>query len=465
MQSTETGPRWYEGLSAGHWMVLAVASAGWVFDVYEGQLFTIFKTPMLTELAGGSPAAIEWQGNLGLAAFLLGGAAGGLFFGVLGDRFGRVRIMAVHDPRLFGVLRADGVRQSALQVHVLRFLVALGAGGEWAVAAALVAETFPAHARAAASGIFHASSILGSGAGVADRHGLRRAGHLALGFPPGTGAGASGPLDPAEHSRARALGRRGQSASSMMRAPSEASSGAGRSARALRPRAMAVAGAPGAGTGHRGAGDLLGHLRLGPGAGRSDRSANGPRRPSARQLGSRAYLLMNFTGGLLGLLCVRAAGLVARPAIRVRRLSRGGRDRGTGGVPGREHLRPGALALAVMAFFVLGMHAGYAIYFPELFPTRLCATGSSVCFNLGRVLGAVILIVRGTLGSALGLRWAVVAMSGLFWVGLVILVFAPRRAGGSCRSEGQQLLDADHPDDSESRVDSSSLERALRCSY
>ena len=75
-------------------MVLAVASAGWVFDVYEGQLFTIFKTPMLNELTGGDPAAIDWQGNLGLAAFLLGGAAGGLFFSVLGDRYGRVRMMA-----------------------------------------------------------------------------------------------------------------------------------------------------------------------------------------------------------------------------------------------------------------------------------------------------------------------------------------------------------------------------------
>ena len=85
--------------------------------------------------------------------------------------------------------------------------------------------------------------------------------------------------------------------------------------------------------------------------------------------------------------------------------------------------------LPVMAFFVLGMHAGYAIYFPELFPTRLRATGSSVCFNLGRVLGAAILIVRGTLGSALGLRWAVVAMSGLFWIGLLVLVFAPETAG------------------------------------
>jgi MFS family permease len=87
--------RWYQGLGAGPWMVLVVASAGWVFDVYEGQLFTIFKTPMFTELAGGDPRSVEWQGNLGFAVFLLGGAVGGLIFGILGDRFGRVRIMAV----------------------------------------------------------------------------------------------------------------------------------------------------------------------------------------------------------------------------------------------------------------------------------------------------------------------------------------------------------------------------------
>lgn len=94
MSTAEPRARWYEGLTALHWSVLAGASAGWVFDVYEGQLFTIFKTRMLAELTGGSSATIEWQGNLGLAAFLLGGAVGGLMFGVLGDRYGRVRIMA-----------------------------------------------------------------------------------------------------------------------------------------------------------------------------------------------------------------------------------------------------------------------------------------------------------------------------------------------------------------------------------
>ncbi len=125
MQSTETGPRWYEGLTATHWTVLAVASAGWVFDVYEGQLFAIFKTPMLRELTGGDPAAVDWEGNLGLAAFLLGGAAGGLFFSVLGDRYGRVRVMA-YTILVYSIFSAlTYFAQSPMQVLVLRFLVAL----------------------------------------------------------------------------------------------------------------------------------------------------------------------------------------------------------------------------------------------------------------------------------------------------------------------------------------------------
>ncbi len=95
MPTAESEPRWFDGLSASHWLVLAVASAGWVFDVYEGQLFTVFKTPMLKELTAGNPAVIEQQANLGLAAFLLGGAVGGLGFGMLGDRFGRARILAL----------------------------------------------------------------------------------------------------------------------------------------------------------------------------------------------------------------------------------------------------------------------------------------------------------------------------------------------------------------------------------
>ena len=94
MQDSPSGPRWYEGLTARHWMVLAVASAGWVFDVYEGQLFTIFKTPMLTELGWRQPGGDRVAGKSRPGGLFARRRGRGLFFGVLGDRFGRVRIMA-----------------------------------------------------------------------------------------------------------------------------------------------------------------------------------------------------------------------------------------------------------------------------------------------------------------------------------------------------------------------------------
>jgi MFS family permease len=152
--------------------------------------------------------------------------------------------------------------------------------------------------------------------------------------------------------------------------------------------------------------------------------------PEERQSASSlAYLLMNFTGGLLGLLSFAplAARRGRRFAFAVYHL--GAAILAPATFLGAQTFPQALWLLPAMAFFVLGMHAGYAIYFPELFPTRLRATGSSACFNLGRVLGAVILLIRGTLGSMLGLRWAVVAISSVFWIGLIILVFAPETQG------------------------------------
>ena len=441
MQSTESAPRWYEGLSAGHWMVLAVASAGWVFDVYEGQLFTIFKTPMLRDLTGGDPAAIEWQANLGLAAFLLGGAAGGLFFGVLGDRFGRVRIMAytILVYSLFSALTAFA--SSSLQVLVLRFLVAVGAGGEWAIAAALVAETFPAQSRAAASGIFHASSILGGVLAsltgmVFVGPGSWRSGFL-LGLAPALLVLwiRLGMREPQRWVKAQKLTEREgvddlalaeELRMASLAKPDAAAMGNLRElfgtepwrSRALLGLALATVGLATYWGIFAWSPELVGLI-----------AGNGASQAVRQQMGSRAYLLMNFTGGLLGLLCFAPLA-----SWRGRRFAFAVYHVGAAIVAPLTFLYASTYTqafcmLPVMAFFVLGMHAGYAIYFPELFPTRLRATGSSVCFNLGRVLGAAILIVRGTLGSALGLRWAVVALSGLFWVGLVILIFAPETRG------------------------------------
>jgi MFS family permease len=422
MPAPDRAPRWYAGVAAGQWLVLAVASAGWVFDVYEGQLFTIFKTPMLAELAGGDAAAIEWQANVGFAAFLLGGAAGGLFFGVLGDRYGRVRVMAatILVYSVFSALTAFA--HSVWQVHLLRFLVALGTGGEWALAAALVAETFPAHARTTAAGLFHTSSVVG--VGLASLTGMTfvrpdswRSGFL-LGLAPALLVLwiRASLREPKRWAGERTIG----------------SGGAGARFAELgelfgRPpwRSRAILGI---GLATVGLATYWGIFAWGPElAGRVlGDGTSAERRQSAS---SQAYLLMNFTGGLLGLLAFAplAAWRGRRFAFAVYHL--GAVILAPATFLGAQTFAQALWLLPVMAFFVLGLHAGYAIYFPELFPTRLRATGSSACFNLGRVLGALVLLIRGSLGAVLGLRWAVVAISGLFGVGLILLVFAPETGG------------------------------------
>ena len=157
----ESGP-WYAGITGYQWLVLVIASAGWVFDVYEGQIFNITRNQMLTDILGSEGSDVKKYGDMFLGIFLLGGMVGGLAAGSLADRFGRrpIMMLTILMYSLFSGLTYFS--DSLWQVATLRFLVAMGVGGEWAVAASLVAEVFPARARAHASGIFHASSVLGT---------------------------------------------------------------------------------------------------------------------------------------------------------------------------------------------------------------------------------------------------------------------------------------------------------------
>jgi hypothetical protein len=87
--------------------------------------------------------------------------------------------------------------------------------------------------------------------------------------------------------------------------------------------------------------------------------------------------------------------------------------------------------LPVFGFFTLGIHAGYAVYFPELFPGHLRATGTGVCFNGGRLLAAPILLLSGAIKSwpGLDLRAAVSLLGLLFLLGLVVIGFLPETKG------------------------------------
>jgi MFS family permease len=80
------------------------------------------------------------------------------------------------------------------------------------------------------------------------------------------------------------------------------------------------------------------------------------------------------------------------------------------------------LVLPLFGFFTVGIHAGYAVYFPELFPDHLRATGAGVCFNGGRLLAAPVLWLSGDLKAWTGdLRLAVTLLGSLFAVGLVLI--------------------------------------------
>jgi MFS family permease len=84
----------------------------------------------------------------------------------------------------------------------------------------------------------------------------------------------------------------------------------------------------------------------------------------------------------------------------------------------------------VMGFCTLGPFAGYTIYFPELFPTRLRATGCGFCYNAARILAATAPFVLGNLRTRLGgLAQAATVVSFVIVLGLVGTWIGPETKG------------------------------------
>ncbi len=149
-------------ITRGQWLTLAAALLGWLFDGFEQGVFPIVARPALKDLLGSAPEETVRQWNAILsAAFLFGASAGGFLFGWLGDRIGRVRAMVASVLTYALLTGLCGLAQSAVQLAALRFLAATGMGGEWALGVALVMETWPAHARPMLAGLIGAAANLG----------------------------------------------------------------------------------------------------------------------------------------------------------------------------------------------------------------------------------------------------------------------------------------------------------------
>ena len=155
----DDGP-WYKSLDRYHWFVFIVATLGWLFDTMDQQLFNIARTPAMRALV--EPEAVARYSGYATSIFLIGWGAGGLIFGILGDLIGRARsmVLTILLYSLFTGLSAFSV--SFWDFAFYRFLTGLGVGGQFAVGVSLVAEVMPDRARAPALGLLQALSAVGN---------------------------------------------------------------------------------------------------------------------------------------------------------------------------------------------------------------------------------------------------------------------------------------------------------------
>ena len=132
-------------LSPQQWKSGIAAWLGWLFDGLDMHLYTLVATPFVAQLlhVGQTDAAVGYYSSVIQAAFLVGWALGGGFFGRIGDRMGRARalVLTILTYALFTGL--SFFAQTWWQLMLCRFLAALGIGGEWAVGASLLSETWP----------------------------------------------------------------------------------------------------------------------------------------------------------------------------------------------------------------------------------------------------------------------------------------------------------------------------------
>jgi MFS family permease len=148
--------------SRGKWMALSAALLGWLFDGFEMGMFPLVGQKALEQLLPTQSAVErnEWFGVI-MSVFLIGAATGGVLFGWLGDRVGRVRAMALSIFTYAVFTGLCGFATHAWHIAAFRFVASLGMGGEWALGVALVTEMWPDRSRALMAGLIGAAANVG----------------------------------------------------------------------------------------------------------------------------------------------------------------------------------------------------------------------------------------------------------------------------------------------------------------
>ena len=432
----------FEGVTGYHWIVVIIASCGWLFDCMDQRIFILSREPAIRELMGAGTAVETIKSLWGWAtcSMLIGWATGGIIFGMMSDKWGRVKTMMVTLMVYSCFTGLSGIAQSVEAFIAYRFLVGLGVGGMFGAATTLVAESVPSNFRSIALGSLQALSACGNIFGSL----------ISLAIPPGSEDylfGMSGwriiffvgvipsilivPIvfilrEPEPWKQAKKLAADNKTDQSkqigsivdLFRTP--------------RWRRNTLVGVT---LGFAGMGGLWGIGFYSPELisvalqGESQQVIDSVRgwgtalQDVGAFLGMFTFTLVaTFISRRLAFLGAFILCLVITPFVFFNLNS----------------ASDAYWMLPMMGFAHLSLFGGYSIYFPEIFPTRLRGTGVGFCYNTVRYLAAGVgplmmafnhvLVSRGV-NDVSSFRWAASMMTGIYLIGILALVWAPETKG------------------------------------
>ncbi|MCC6509192.1 MAG: MFS transporter [Pirellulaceae bacterium] len=456
-ESTPTS--WWQHLTSYHWFVFSMAALAWLFDCFDQQIFILFRDSALSQLKLPEGANVKAYGGYATSIFVAGWATGGLIFGSVGDRIGRAKTLTITVLlySLFTGLSALAV--SWVDFAIYRFITGLGVGGVFGLAVALIADTLPDKARPGALGMLQALSALGNiSAGLVSMlmanlitnkvvapEGAWRYAFLIGAIPAFLCVFIQFRLkEPEKWVKARAAGK----LSGVKFGSYAELLGAGRWRRpALLGMMLSITGVVGLwGIGFFSpelVSEVIKTSLKAKGVGETEiasqaafyRGLNGIIQNAGAFAGMLAFSFLTQRTSRRFAFMIAFIGALASTVMFFRMFD--SMDK--------------MWMSAVMGFFQLALFAGFAIYLPELFPTRLRSTGTSFCYNVGRFLAATGPFTLGKLQQMLGekavagiakedvvaqaaarleaFREAAQWMSLIFVLGLVVVYFIPETQG------------------------------------
>ena len=418
---------WWRSFTREHWFVFIVASLAWFFDCLDQQIFTLARDGAMADLLVDKTKATEY-GPYTMSFFLTGWAVGGLILGAMGDRFGRAR-MLTYAILLYSICTGLSALSTGFwDFCFYRFLTGTGVGGVFGLAVALVADSVPDRARAPALGVLQSFSTLGNMSAALIGMGLGAMAVIPLGLKVWQAMFLIGALpaffsvlvlrklkEPKKWVDARAAsattGVKFGSYSVLLGHPRWRKN----AWLGLIMCSAGIIGLWGIGNFHP---KIVGSIVEAHFKAENLSAAELVRK---KTWWTSVALLCQNLGGFCGMMSLaKLAQVKTRRWASIVALSLSLVTTWLVFWKMREFSQIFWM-MPIMGFGQLSVFGVYAVYLPELFPTSLRSTGTSFCYNVGRIVAATAPFTLGQITKKLGGDVEAFRTGGL-WVSLVLLV-------------------------------------------